>query len=211
MGGWEGTGPPPSPRSFLGSHTKPTRGAPEQLQVWEGTAGSTELLEARHGHISPQPSQPSPGKEAWHPTAPSLGKGAKWSPAPQPPGAILQPLNTPGGVGKLLRVVPAFSHSLPAAGTRTHTPSPVHKGSLSCSAQPCNVCKRRELPYSHSPNRLLSPSWPGSCSHSCFNPWEQRHDSKQLFAHWSGLPPATSSSFSPPFFLVCWVRIFFFF
>lgn len=111
----------------------------------------------------------------------------------------------------MLRVVPAFSHSLPAAGTRTHTPSPVHKGSLSCSAQPCNVCKRRELPYSHSPNRLLSPSWPGSCSHSCFNPWEQRHDSKQLFAHWSGLPPATSSSFSPPFFLVCWVRIFFFF
>lgn len=111
----------------------------------------------------------------------------------------------------MLRVVPAFSHSLPAAGTRAHTPSPVHKGSLSCSAQPCNVCKRRELPYSHSPNRLLSPSWPGSCSHSCFNPWEQRHDSKQLFAHWSGLPPATSSSFSPPFFLVCWVRIFFFF
>lgn len=61
--------------------------------------------------------------------------------------------------------------------TYTHAASPVHKGSLSCSAQPCNVCKRQELPYCHSRSRLLSPSWLGSCSHSCFNPWEQRHDS----------------------------------
>lgn len=117
----------------------------------------------------------------------------------------------------MLRVFLASSHSLPVACTHIHTPSPVHKGSLSCSAQPCNVCERQELPYSHSLNRLLSPSWLGGCSHSCFNPWEQRHDSKQLFTHWSGLPPATSSfSSSPPFFLVCWVRIclfvwFFFF
>lgn len=86
----------------------------------------------------------------------------------------------------------------------------MHKGSLSCSAQPCNACKRQELPYSHSLNRLLSPSWLGSCSHSRFNPWEQRHDSKRLFTHQSGLPSATSSSFSPPFLLVCWVQIFFF-
>lgn len=108
----------------------------------------------------------------------------------------------------------SLSCVLPLPAHRMHTythPSPVHKGSLSCSAQPCNVCERQELPYSHSLNRLLSPSWLGGCSHSCFNPWEQRHDSKQLFTHRSGLPSATSSSFSPPFFLVCWVRIFFFF
>lgn len=108
----------------------------------------------------------------------------------------------------------SLSCVLPLPAHRMHTythPSPVHKGSLSCSAQPCNACERQELPYSHSLNRLLSPSWLGGCSHSCFNPWEQRHDSKQLFTHRSGLPSATSSSFSPPFFLVCWVRIFFFF
>lgn len=117
--------------------------------------------------------------------------------------------------GRGIKIALSLSCFLPLPArcihTYTHTPSPVHKGSLSCSAQPCNACKRQELPYSHSLNRLLSPSWLGSCAHSCFNPWEQRHNSKRLFTHQSGLPPATSSSFSPPFFLVCLVRIFFIF
>lgn len=92
---------------------------------------------------------------------------------------------------KIALSLPCFL-PLPASAY-THTPappSPVHKGSLSCSAQPCNACKKQELPYSHSLNRLLSPSWLGSCSHSCFNPWEQGYDSKRLFTHRSGLPPS---------------------